>query len=359
MSGFNPEKPKENITPPQEKIPEEFDIGFQTEGYYEPNEDVIFVNSDMGFFGVFDGAGGLAAGEKASRAAMDCIAKKARDKLVEGLSFEETKAKLSQIFSEADKRVSSLAVGENKGMMTTACAVKIWEGSKGEKKAIVANVGDSRAYILHNNGWLELVTLDDGMIRKGIPNEQKARLMQDKLNNVVSEEELSSDLERVCFAQRHLISQALGKGNVVPRIHSAYVAEGGKIIITSDGIHDNLTDKEIAEIARASNGSQSVAEELIRRACERSKEDHPRAKPDDMSAIVVGIPVSLEQWHEGNPVTVRRSSGQIESDWTVESFDKKSGIVTVAKQDIEDGKTLRKKLLASELAKLNPKEKRK
>lgn len=79
----------------------------------------------------------------------------------------------------------------------------------------------------------------------------------------------------------------LGDERCEPTIQAVILGVGDKIILTSDGVHDNLIKDEIEKVL---NGGQSnLAEELVQRAKTRSKENHIRAKPDDISAIVVEV----------------------------------------------------------------------
>ena len=60
--------------------------------------------------------------------------------------------------------------------------------------------------------------------------------------------------------------------------------------MTSDGVHDNLTSIEINRILNAQN-QPDLASSLIEYARQRSTEGgiHVRAKPDDVSAVVIEV----------------------------------------------------------------------
>jgi protein phosphatase len=88
----------------------------------------------------------------------------------------------------------------------------------------------------------------------------------------------------------HKITHYLGVPGVKPRIYAIDIQKGDKLVLTSDGIHDNLRDDEIAEIVGLSPDNKTAVETLTRASLARSQEEHPRAKADDMSAIVVEIP---------------------------------------------------------------------
>lgn len=64
---------------------------------------------------------------------------------------------------------------------------------------------------------------------------------------------------------------------------------GDRVLLCTDGIHDNLTDAEIEVILRKS-ARTTAAKVLLRETIERSQQDTKvclRAKKDDMSAIVI------------------------------------------------------------------------
>ncbi len=71
-------------------------------------------------------------------------------------------------------------------------------------------------------------------------------------------------------------------------IHTAQtvIAPGDRMLLCSDGIHDNLTDAEIETIVPC-GAHTVVARHLVQRALDRSREECLRAKKDDMSAIVI------------------------------------------------------------------------
>jgi serine/threonine protein phosphatase PrpC len=265
-----------------------------SEMHPERNEDTTLAfTGKEGIFGIFDGMGGHAAGDVASREAMDYIARATQERFTGKLSLAQTQTELGNIFDGANERLLELAERDPKlaGMGTTASIVKLWEGPQGERKAVIANVGDSRVYI-YRAGYLEQSTLDDNVVTQEIgsgQDNQKVRNLQHKLNNVSDPETLDAE-ERELFENRNKITHYLGIPEVKPRIYAIDIQKGDKLVLTSDGIHDNLRDDEIAQIVGLSPDNKTAVETLTRSSLARSQEEHPRAKADDMSAIVVEIP---------------------------------------------------------------------
>lgn len=327
------------------------------------NEDVM-LNLPRAF-GVFDGMSGRAGGDRASRLAGKNVSDALRN-LKEGLSLPQIKSAIEQALMEANKLLCDQGRKEQNKMGTTASVVYIWEGEKGERKAIVGNIGDSRVY-LFRTGRLEQLTLDDSDIRK-VPDEQQARCLQTKLSNAVNENSLTVE-ERELFKSRHLITQRLGLASVQPRIHVVDLALNDRILICSDGISDNLTDNEIKDILSTRRNSSWAVEQLIGRSRKRSREKHFRAKTDDMTAMLIAvsetnIPQKVEvksqkpktedgqRLQKGTDVYVQRSNGMIESGWKIYGFDSETGAAIVVKET-ENGHRLSKEVPLNELEKLN------
>lgn len=211
-----------------------------SEMHPERNEDAVLMDEKNSVYGVFDGLGGHAAGEIASRLAADTIEVQIeKGETLEG-AFAAANAKILQ---EAMRNL------KYSGMATTAVVAKI-SGSN----AVVAWLGDSRAY----------------------------RFRESRLQSLTVDDRLNS---------RHIINEALGlRATVTPRITETELQPRDIILLVSDGVTDNLTDKEIESLVSAQSlGPNSSAQSLVQAALKRSREEHLRAKPDDMSAVVVEI----------------------------------------------------------------------
>jgi serine/threonine protein phosphatase PrpC len=97
------------------------------------------------------------------------------------------------------------------------------------------------------------------------------------------------------FAKRNVMTRSLGEFK--PKEHelqlgSFEVQPGDRLLLTSDGVPDNLTFDEIQELALKHRGVEELAAYLVERARQRSrlsKEENVRAKKDDMTAVAVEI----------------------------------------------------------------------
>lgn len=223
------------------------------------------MGSSSGRYGSF---GGLDAGYKAS--------KKARDVIINHISRIKDNADLNQVrqemlgsFNEASEQVEE----EIPGSGTTVVAVKVV--GKEKKVAVIASVGDSRAYIFRD-GNLRQITVDDSVIPI--------------IYRELFDESDGSDLDKyddVLFSQRKQITQYLGSNMELDvHLYEVELMEGDKIILTSDGIHDNLRKSEIRQVAELRG---DVAEELVSAAFERSRGNLFRSNPDDISAVIMEV----------------------------------------------------------------------
>jgi len=152
-----------------------------------------------------------------------------------------------------------------------------------------AHVGDSRVYLLHENEPLKRLTIDDGLLGRLVESQMVEEENALRIDQAMRAEDLT-DVEFSYFRLRGGITQALG-GPVPPNIHlnSIPIAIGDRVLLCTDGIHDNLTDLEIQDILRTSS-RHAAARNLVERSLLRSREERfitIRAKPDDMSATVI------------------------------------------------------------------------
>jgi serine/threonine protein phosphatase PrpC len=266
------------------------------------NEDSILIDSTSGLYAVFDGVGGSAAAEIASQTAACSMIQgwkyaltRARNKRkIYSLPTEKSSLDLCQLLEklilESDEQVRTDGAERAKtDDLATTIAVSVFSrNNDGNYTMIHGHVGDSRVYLLRATGSLQRLTDDDGLLTKLVENQIVNERHALKIDQATQVDQLS-EVEYSYFRLRGRITQALG-GPIPPHIHTdtTTIQPGDRILLCTDGIHDNLTDQEIETILR-STPRLTVARQLVECARRRSRDYNQtiRSKPDDMSAIVM------------------------------------------------------------------------
>jgi len=211
----------------------------------EQNQDAVLVAD--GLFAVADGMGGL--GEIASLLALEVLnASFAATRTADGL-FEACRA--------ANTAVWRRAISDRKfaGTGTTLAAVGLV--SSGSNHALViVNVGDSRAYLVHDD-VARCVTNDHSLV-----------------GELVRAGELDESEARV-HPQRPILTRALGVGGEVqPDIIQIAHGVGDRLLLCTDGLVNELEEGEIESILRSAKDPPDVAAELVEVADSRGGNDN-------------------------------------------------------------------------------------
>ncbi|HYU75041.1 MAG TPA: PP2C family serine/threonine-protein phosphatase [Ktedonobacteraceae bacterium] len=268
------------------------------------NEDSILVDELTGLVAVFDGVGGSAAGEIASQTAARATHQAWRHILskhqegrkihtfLEQCDSPELCTILEHLIQEADERVrteGARRAGTDDLATTVAMATFCRQPETRSYTMVYAHVGDSRIYLLREQEPLKRLTNDDGLLAKLVENQIITDKDALRIDQAMRADQLS-DIEFSYFRLRGGITQALG-GPLPPMIHTQQIPvyPGDRILLCTDGIHDNLVDEEIEQIMREAPRT-ATARILVERSLQRSHQERSatvRAKPDDMSAIVL------------------------------------------------------------------------
>jgi protein phosphatase len=155
----------------------------------------------------------------------------------------------------------------------------------GLETVLTACVGDSRAY-LARDGRLELLADE-------YEDTQPRPEIADALDRIESAEDFDGGPESLAwaFAHRNFLSAALGDGAAVT-VRDHRVAPGDFVVLTSDGVHDNLTHDEMQAVVRAwaHQGPHAICAALVDQAQRRSQDaEHLRAKDDDVTCAVLQV----------------------------------------------------------------------
>src|SRR5580704_18382756 len=143
------------------------------------NEDSFGVCLDAGVFVVCDGMGGAAAGEIASRLAVDTLIERMCSE-----PEEDLQKALSEAIAAANRLVYQHAEKDSAlhGMGTTLVAVIV-----SDSRALIAHVGDSRCY-LFRGGTLSRQTKDHSLVDEQVRLGQLTQDQADRspLRNVIT-----------------------------------------------------------------------------------------------------------------------------------------------------------------------------
>lgn len=226
----------------------------------EHNEDagvVVRLGGARLLLGVADGVGGAAAGEVASRLAVDIVSARARG-LPSDATVDEAAGVLAIAVEAAHDaiRMESAADVAREGMSTTGTFALVHGGV-----LIVAHVGDSRCYLFRAGG-LHQVTEDDTL---------QARLVE--MGALEPEEVFKSNA----------IAQSLGgRTELQVSVRSVVLARGDRVLLSSDGLHDLVGEPSIRRVMRAHESARDAGQELVRVANEAGG-------PDNATALVANV----------------------------------------------------------------------
>ncbi len=278
------------------------------------NKDVAFADETIGTAGVFDGIGNYATSETAAQTASEVLSDLLADADQEPPATRQAARELmTEYLDEAAAAVHDIPLEFGSG--TTALIAKLYADEQGQYMAI-GNIGDCRAYKLSTglDGELEIkiITLDhDKQYVKASPVQpitsaedqqennptfQTAMSLQQKMANAQDANSLT-DEEKAIFATRNVISSNLGQAPA--KYVDTYiepVGPGDIILLTSDGVHDNLTTDQIRRIVQESSDPGKATEQLVNRArifgdtARQGINQLSRAKADDTTAVLMRIP---------------------------------------------------------------------
>ncbi|MBZ5640503.1 MAG: Stp1/IreP family PP2C-type Ser/Thr phosphatase [Acidobacteriia bacterium] len=231
----------------------------------DKNEDAYLVEPSMGLYAVADGMGGHAAGEIASRLAMDALSDSMRRGgwNPDSDDTDEATRRLESAVLEANRRIcdSIQFHDEQRGMGTTLVALLTAGG-----RAVLAHVGDSRAYLLRG-GALVRLTSDHSWVNEQV----KLGLLSD------------DDAQR--HPMRNIVTRALGSRPDVAMDRGVEDMHTGDVfLLCSDGLNTMLSDDEIRDLMDRHRGQpESACQALVAAANQRGGEDN-------VTVVVVVVP---------------------------------------------------------------------
>ncbi len=229
------------------------------------NEDAYLTRSDHGLFVVCDGMGGAAAGEVASRLAVDTIASCLNSGGVDGpedaaSGFHARTMQLGKAVRAANRAILQQAQGdeEHAGMGTTVVGAWVDGGV-----VSVAHVGDSRAYLANASGF-ETLTSDHSLVEAQV----QAGLI-DRDQSLKSE-------------HQNILLRALGRDpDVEVDLAEVTVAAGDRLLLCTDGLTRMVPDDQLlGALDRFRGDPQGACDHLIEAA-------NNSGGPDNITVVVV------------------------------------------------------------------------
>ena len=218
------------------------------------NEDSYGVAPEMSLFVLSDGMGGLAAGEVASRLAVDTVLAHCREAevnpslplrggLLDGVSGTANRlASAVRLANEMVHRTAqqSAADGSGGAMGATIVAVRFWDGHMS-----LAHVGDSRAYRLRD-GHFEQLTQDHSFVAEQV---RRGRMTQQEADD---------------SALHNVLIRALGvEAEVEVDVREDPVTASDTVLLCSDGLTRELSDAQIAGVLEEIEDAEEAAGRLV------------------------------------------------------------------------------------------------
>ena len=240
----------------------------------EENEDSYCRRPDIGLFMVADGMGGHAAGEVASKLAVEVIENFINDTRDADVNttwpfpydpaYNLAGNRLKAAYRLANRRLGAAMEDDEslRGMATTAAAVLFAKDAP-----VVAHVGDSRVYIWRD-GFLHQITQDHSwvgeQVRAGVMTETDARR----------------------HPWRNVVTRALSGGDD-PEVEVAEidVRQGDRLLICSDGLSSVVPIEKLEELFNQRQSLERTCELLIEAA-------NAAGGPDNITVAVLQVDVA-------------------------------------------------------------------
>ncbi|MGL5714932.1 MAG: Stp1/IreP family PP2C-type Ser/Thr phosphatase [Paraclostridium sp.] len=218
--------------------------------------EIISTNSkEIGIFAIADGMGGHNKGEVASELAVENIIKFLKNNLVQNgnVKINYVDDILKQAYNNVNSIIYKKSIEEDtfNGMGTTLTVVILYN-----KNAYIANVGDSRCYLLQDS-FLEKVTRDHSLVEELIAQ------------NAITEEEAKN------HPRRNVITRALGTERmIIVDIYKRELKNEYTILLATDGLTGCVDNDVIKDILISDMDVEDKSNKLIDTANSNSGKDN-------------------------------------------------------------------------------------
>jgi protein phosphatase len=234
--------------------------------YRENNEDSIDVKTfpEMTVCLVADGMGGQAAGEVASKRAVEIVPRELKKHLSATMGNEEVKNIVRRSIVQANEEIMAMAAldRELKNMGTTI-VVTVWR--KGSSMLYVTGMGDSRVYRF-SKGKIEQLTVDHSIAQALV-----------EAKTITAAEARNHRYKNVLW--KYLGSQEVGEG---PEVKVVPIQVGDRYLLCTDGLTGVVPDEQLASFMKDKPEVQECADGLGQLALDQGSRDN-------ISCIVVDV----------------------------------------------------------------------
>ena len=213
------------------------------------------IGAPVGLFVVADGMGGHEAGEVASKMAIQAIARQAVSEVLSPAAASEPLPDIRQWLTATALTANQAVYGQRKAAGTDMGTTLVMALLVGDM-ATIANVGDSRAYLLKQDEIVQITT-DHSLVERLVATGQ------------ITPQEAAN------HPQRNVIYRVIGdKPQVETDLFEQRLAPGEALLLCSDGLSGMMPDKRIWNIWSTSTSPQEACDRLVEAANQAGGEDN-------------------------------------------------------------------------------------
>lgn len=236
------------------------DVGL-TRQLNEDNWGWIKLSERASLYVVADGMGGHDGGEVASEMAVKTLCEKARALEAARPEGEEAiEELLRDAFQTANNTVKDAAEEKGTDMGTTLVAILVID----ERLGFLANVGDSRGYLLRE-GRLHQLSIDHSLVQKMV---DRGRITAEQARH---------------HPHSNILLRTVGtEHDVEIDVFRVQLEAGDKVMMCSDGLWGEVEDRDIESILNTYGDPRIAARELVRAA-------HHGGGKDNVTLMIVGV----------------------------------------------------------------------
>jgi serine/threonine protein phosphatase PrpC len=225
--------------------------------YRENNEDSIEVKQipDLTVCLVADGMGGQAAGEIASKRAVEVIPRELRKHLQPNTNADAAKAVIRKAVVQANEEIIAMgALDRDLKNMGTTVVLAVWR--KGTATLWITGVGDSRGYMIRNQ--IQQLTVDHSLAQALV-----------EAKTISAEEARDHRFRNVLW--KYLGSKEVGEG---PEVKIVDIQTGDRFLLCTDGLTGVVSDEAILNYMVEHPDPQECADGLGQLALDSGSRDN-------------------------------------------------------------------------------------